>query len=78
MPQMGLALWLPHLICAIFQTLSLADKENGTSHYLVLNPEIHQQVFHAQFGFGETLAWVILLGFALGEWGFFFSILSRL
>ena len=64
---MGLAFWVPHLIHAIFQTLTPADKENGTSHYLGLNPEIHQQVFHAQFCFGEILAWVSLLGFTLGE-----------
>lgn len=78
MPQMGLTLWVPHLIRAIFQTLTLADKENGTSHYLGLNPEICRQVIHAWFGFGEILAWVSLLGFAVAEWGFFYSILSKL
>lgn len=67
---MGLALQVPHLICAIFQTLTLNDEENGTSHYLGLNSAIHQHVFHAHFGFGEVLAWVSLLGFAPGEWAF--------
>jgi len=77
MAQMGLALCMPGLIHAILQTLTLADKENGTSHYLGRNPKIHWQVFHAQFGFGEILLWVTLLGFALGVWGFLSS-LSRL
>lgn len=74
MPQMGLMLWVPHPIHAIFQTLTLADKENGTS------PEICWQVFHAQFGFGEILAWVSLLSFAIAECClfFFYSILSKL
>lgn len=66
MPQMGLMLWVPHPIHAIFQTLTLADKENGTS------PEICWQVFHAQFGFGEILAWVSLLSFAIAECCLFF------
>lgn len=67
MPQLGLPLWEPYLMHAIFQTLSLALKENFTSHCVRLNPEIHWQVFYAQFGFGEILVWVSLLGFPLGE-----------
>lgn len=55
-PQMGLALWVPHLTGAVFQILTLSDKENGTSHCLGPNLKIHQQVFHAQLGFVDILA----------------------
>lgn len=77
MPRLGLALWVPHLMGAILQTLTLAEKGSDSPHYLAPNPEIHRQVFHTQFDFGEILAWVGLLGFALGE-RVSFRILSRL